>query len=278
MTGAVRLQAHFLAELRIVHELLALAAQGFPGGLEALEVDVLVVVALALFDHLADLDGVVEVVLEALIDLVLEHIEGSEDPVQGRYPWYVLAEVSGQGEPGSLSEPFTDALGAAAEAGLIVDAAIASSGAQAKKFWQMREDMAEAQKRAGPSIKHDVSVPVSRIPEFLEQTGRALEAAYPGINLVTFGHVGDGNLHFNPQAPDDWTKEAYRAEREAINRIVHDIVISHGGSISAEHGVGRLRLDENMHYKSPVEIDLMRTIKKALDPQNIMNPGKVIRL
>ena len=100
----------------------------------------------------------------------------------------------------------------------------------------------------------------------------------PGINLVTFGHVGDGNLHYNPQAPDDWTKEAYVGERANINRIVHDIVIRHGGSISAEHGVGRLRLDENMHYKSPVEIGLMRTIKKALDPQNIMNPGKVIRL
>ena len=219
-----------------------------------------------------------ELLQRSVVDLVLEHIEGSEDPVAGRYPWYVLAEVSGQGEPGSLSEPFTDALGAAAEAGLIEDAAIASSGAQAKKFWQMREDMAEAQKRAGPSIKHDVSVPVSRIAEFLDEAEAALEAAYPGINLVTFGHVGDGNLHYNPQAPDDWTKEAYVGERANINRIVHDIVIRHGGSISAEHGVGRLRLDENMHYKSPVEIGLMRTIKKALDPQYIMNPGKVIQL
>jgi FAD/FMN-containing dehydrogenase len=219
-----------------------------------------------------------ELIQRSVLDLVIEHIPGSEDPVAERYPWYVLAEVSGQGAPGSLAEPFTETLGAAAEAGLIADAAIATSGAQAAKFWQMREDMAEAQKRAGASVKHDVSVPVSRIPAFLDEAGAALEAAYPGITLVAFGHVGDGNMHYNPQAPANWSKEAYVAERENINRIVHDIVVAHGGSISAEHGVGRLRLEENMHYKSPVEIELMRTIKKALDPQNIMNPGKVIRL
>ncbi len=219
-----------------------------------------------------------ELLQRSIIDLVLTHIDGAEDPVSGTYPWYVLTEVSGQGAPGSLAEPFTDALGEAAEKGLIVDAAVASSVAQAKRFWQMREDMAEAQRRAGPSIKHDVSVPVSKIPAFLAETGAALEAAYPGINIVAFGHVGDGNMHYNPVAPEGWTRQAFAGEREKVNRIVHDIVISHAGSISAEHGVGRLRLDENMHYKSPVEIDLMRAIKKTLDPLNIMNPGKVVRL
>ncbi len=219
-----------------------------------------------------------ELLQRSIVDLVLEHIDGTEDPVQGLYPWYVLMEVSGQGEPGSLAEPFTDTLGAAAEAGLIEDAAIASSGAQGQKFWQMREDMAEAQKRAGPSIKHDVSVPVSKIPEFLTRAGEALEAAYPGINIVAFGHVGDGNLHYNPVAPEGWSRQAFAGEREKVNRIVHDIVISLKGSISAEHGVGRLRLDENLHYKSDVEIELLRTVKRALDPQNIMNPGKMIRL
>ncbi|MBU2531591.1 MAG: FAD-binding oxidoreductase [Alphaproteobacteria bacterium] len=219
-----------------------------------------------------------ELLQRSIVDLVLEHIPGSEDPIGERYPWYVLTEVSGQGEPGSLSEPFTDALGEAAEKGLIQDAAIASSGAQSKRFWQMREDMAEAQKRAGPSIKHDVSVPVSKIPTFLRQTAAALNAAYPGINIVTFGHVGDGNMHYNPVAPEGWTRQAFAGEREKVNRIVHDLVISHDGSISAEHGVGRLRLEENMHYKSPVEIELMRTIKRSLDPDNIMNPGKMIRL
>jgi FAD/FMN-containing dehydrogenase len=219
-----------------------------------------------------------ELLQRSVVDLVLEHIPDTEDPVAGRYPWYVLTEVSGQGAPGSLSEPFTDALGAAADAGLIEDAAVASSGAQGKKFWYMREEMAEAQKRAGPSIKHDVSVPLSKIPEFLGEAEVALEAAYPGINIVTFGHVGDGNMHYNPVAPDGWTRQAFAGERAKVNRIVHDLVIRHGGSISAEHGVGRLRLAENMHYKSSVEIELMRTIKKSLDPDNIMNPGKMIQL
>jgi FAD/FMN-containing dehydrogenase len=219
-----------------------------------------------------------ELLQRSVVDLVLEHIPNTEDPVSGHYPWYVLTEISGQGAPGSLSEPFTDALGAAAEAGLIEDAAIASSGAQGQKFWYMREEMAEAQKRAGPSVKHDVSVPVSKIPEFLQEAEVALKAAYPGINIVAFGHVGDGNMHYNPVAPEGWTRQAFAGERPKVNRIIHDLVIRHGGSISAEHGVGRLRLDENMHYKSAVEIELMRTVKKSLDPDNIMNPGKMIRL
>lgn len=219
-----------------------------------------------------------ELLQRSVVDLVLEHIPNTEDPVAGRYPWYVLTEISGQGAPGSLGEAFTDVLGEAAEQGLIADAAVAASGAQGEKFWYMREEMAEAQKRAGPSIKHDVSVPVSSIPTFLAEAATALEAAYPGINIVTFGHVGDGNMHYNPVAPDGWTRQAFAGERAKVNRIIHDLVIRHDGSISAEHGVGRLRLDENMHYKSPVEIELMRSVKKALDPDNIMNPGKVIRL
>ena len=219
-----------------------------------------------------------ELLQRSVVDLVLKHIPNTEDPIAQPYPWYVLTEISGQGAPGSLSEQFTDALGEAAELGLIDDAAVASSSAQAKKFWYMREEMAEAQKRAGPSIKHDVSVPVSKIPTFLAEASAALEADYPGINIVTFGHVGDGNMHYNPVAPNGWTRQEFAGERTKVNRIIHDLVISHDGSISAEHGVGRLRLDENMHYKSAVEIDMMRTVKKALDPNNIMNPGKVIRL
>jgi len=214
-----------------------------------------------------------ELLQRSVVDLVLEHIPNTEDPIAQRYPWYVLTEVSGQGAPGSLSEPFTDALGEAAELGLIDDAAVASSSAQGQKFWYMREEMAEAQKRAGPSIKHDVSVPVSKVPTFLAEASAALEAAYPGINIVTFGHVGDGNMHYNPVAPEGWTRQAFAGERAKVNRIIHDLVIRHDGSISAEHGVGRLRLDENMHYKSPVEIDLMRSVKKTLDPDNIINPG-----
>jgi FAD/FMN-containing dehydrogenase len=164
------------------------------------------------------------------------------------------------------------------EAGLVADASIAQSGEQARKLWQMREDLAEAQKSAGGSISHDVSVPVSSIAEFISRADRAVAAAYPGIRHCAFGHVGDGNLHYNPIRPVDWTMERLYAEQDAINRIVHDIVIDLGGSISAEHGIGRLRLGENYHYKSAVELDLMRTVKVALDPLNIMNPGKTVRV
>jgi len=219
-----------------------------------------------------------ELLQRSIVDFLLAGMPGHEDPLEQRHPWYVLVEISGQGAPGSLNDAFTSALGDAMEAGLVDDAVIASSGAQSARFWKMREDMAEAQKYAGVGIKHDVSVPVSRIAEFIERTDAALAKAYPGIRHCAFGHVGDGNMHYNPVAPPGWPGEHFSTERDAINRIVHDIVIEFGGSISAEHGIGRLRLDENMHYKSPVEIEMMRTLKRAFDPNNIMNPGKVIRL
>ncbi len=228
--------------------------------------------------RLGDSVSAFELLQRAIIDFLLTGVPGHEDPMTTMHPWYVLTEVSGQGEPGSLSEPVTAALAEAMEMGLVDDAVMASSGVQAARFWKMREDMAEAQKHAGVGVKHDVSVPVSRIAEFLDRAGSALTAAYPGIRLCAFGHVGDGNLHYNPVAPIDWQGPSFRNEREAVNRIVHDLVIELGGSISAEHGIGRLRLDENMHYKTQAELELMRTIKRALDPQNIMNPGKVIRL
>ncbi len=220
-----------------------------------------------------------ELCQRSIIEFLLAGVPGHEDPMTSRHPWYVLAEVSGQGEPGSLTDPFTSALGEAMAMGLVEDAVIASSGQQAARFWRMREDMAEAQKAIGIGIKHDVSVPVSRIATFIDRANAALVAAYPGIRPCAFGHVGDGNIHYNPMAPADWSKTAsFRTEREAINRIVHDLVVELGGSISAEHGIGRLRLDENMHYKTGIEADMMRIVKRALDPQNIMNPGKVIRL
>ncbi len=220
-----------------------------------------------------------ELMQRSIVDFLISGVPGHEDPMPTMHPWYVLAEVTGQGEPGSLSEPFTSALGEAMEMGLVDDAVIASSGAQSARFWKMREDMAEAQKVAGTGIKHDVSVPVSRIAEFLERANTALAEAYPGIRTCAFGHVGDGNLHYNPMEPEGWSKTpTFRSEREPVNRMVHDLVIELGGSISAEHGIGRLRLEENMHYKSPVEIEMMRTVKRAFDPLNIMNPGKVIRL
>ncbi len=216
-----------------------------------------------------------ELICRQIVDLLLSGVPGHTDPIADVHPWYVLMDVSGQGAPGSLKEPLTDALGAAAEKGLIVDAVIASSGAQAAKMWRMREDMAQAQQSAGGSIGHDVSVPVSRIPEFIARADKAVEAAYPGVRHCAFGHVGDGNMHYNPIKPLNWDGARFKGERAKINRIVHDIVMELGGSISAEHGIGQLRQAENLHYKSAVEIDLMRKIKAAIDPGNLMNPGKV---
>ena len=141
----------------------------------------------------------------------------------------------------------------------------------------MREDLSEAQRLAGGGNTHDISVPVAAIPDFIARADAAMEAAYPGFRRVCFGHVGDGNLHYNPGAPPAWTSQRWKAERPAVNRLVHDIVASLSGSISAEHGIGRLRLAENELYKSTVELDLMRAIKAALDPAGIMNPGKVLR-
>jgi FAD/FMN-containing dehydrogenase len=218
-----------------------------------------------------------ELLRRAIIDLLLVGVPGHSDPMPTVHPWYVLMEVGGQGEPGTLNGPLADALGAAMEAGLIQDAMITTSGEQARKLWKMREDLAEAQKSAGGSIAHDISVPLSRIPEFIEKADAAVDKAYPGVRHCCFGHVGDGNLHYNPIRPVDWTYERFHAEYPNMNRIVHDIVVSLGGSISAEHGIGRLRMEENYRYKSPVEIGMMAAVKQALDPRNIMNPGKVLR-
>jgi FAD/FMN-containing dehydrogenase len=219
-----------------------------------------------------------ELLQRSIIQFVLDGVPGYSEPLDQPHNWYVLVEVSGQGEPGSLTDPFAEALAEAMDQQLVDDAAIATSGAQAKRYWKMREDMAIAQNAIGVSIKHDVSVPVSRIPEFLERCNAALETAYPGVRTCGFGHVGDGNLHYNPMQPVAWPGPKFKAERDNINRIVHDLVIELNGSISAEHGIGQLRLAENEHYKSDTEKDLMRIVKRALDPQNIMNPGKLVRV
>jgi FAD/FMN-containing dehydrogenase len=220
-----------------------------------------------------------ELIARLCVDWTVELLPRHKHPLPGDgSPWFVLMDVTGQGEPGSLREPLETALAAAHEAGLITNAMIAQSGEHARKLWLMREDFAEMQRRRGVSIKHDVSVPVSKVPEFLRRAGKALEDRYPGIRICVFGHVGDGNLHYNPFARANSTGIRFADERPRVNRVVHDIIADLGGSISAEHGIGRLRLAENELYKSPVEIAVMRAVKLALDPYNIMNPGKVVRL
>jgi FAD/FMN-containing dehydrogenase len=203
---------------------------------------------------------------------------GHADPMPGERPWRVLLDLTGQEPPGSLREPLETVLADAFEAGLVSDAIVASSEAQADALWKIREDQAEVQRHAGKGIKHDVSVPVARVPEFMARADAALERAYPGHVTCSFGHLGDGNIHYNPLPPPDLESGRWVAETDRVNRIVHDIVAELGGSITAEHGVGRLRMAEMMHYKSTVEIGLMRRLKHAFDPANILNPGKVLPL
>ena len=226
--------------------------------------------------HMGDAVSAFELMCRLIIDLLVTGVPGHEDPLGTRYPWYVLMDVTSQGPPGSLHGPFSEALAGAQEAGLIREALIASSGAQAARLWKMRESLAEAQVSAGGTIPHDVSVPVSRIPEFIARADAAVLAAYPHARPCAFGHVGDGNMHYNPVRPREWDGARFKQERPRVNRIVHDIVVELGGSISAEHGIGRARLAELTHYKAPVEIEMMRAVKRALDPEGIMNPGKVV--
>jgi FAD/FMN-containing dehydrogenase len=164
----------------------------------------------------------------------------------------------------------------ALEAGLAQDAVVATSIAQSRALWAIREHIPLAQAADGKNIKHDISVPISRIAEFVEATDALLERAWPGVQVVCFGHLGDGNLHYNIAPPAGTPHEAFLAYQGDINRIVHDRVAAFAGSISAEHGVGALKRDELPRYKAQVELDLMRAIKAALDPLGIMNPGKIL--
>jgi FAD/FMN-containing dehydrogenase len=243
-------------------------------------------VALLSRAHAASEDNVTSCELMARqgVDLVLKHIPGSADPLAERHDWYVLLEWSstrprraGANETGLL-EKMEAYLGEAMEQGLVLDAALAQNEAQARAFWGLRENHSESQKREGPSIKHDISVSVSKIPAFMTEGLLAMKKALPECRPVPFGHVGDGNLHFNCQAPAGWDKSRFMAHAEAISSAVYDLVVAHGGSISAEHGIGQMKVDELAHYRSKVELDTMRAIKRALDPQNLMNPGKVLNL
>jgi FAD/FMN-containing dehydrogenase len=227
--------------------------------------------------HFADQIAAFELIDRGILELAFAALPVHTDPLATRHPWYVLTEVTGQGAPGSLAEPMQAALAEAMEAGLVADAILTTSSEQAKRLWRLREELPQAQLAAGGSVAHDISVPLSRIPEFIARADAAVRTVYPGARPCCFGHVGDGNLHYNPVRPLEVEPADWQREREAINKLVHDVVVDLGGSISAEHGVGRLRLAENERYKSAVELDLLRTVKRALDPLGIMNPGKVVR-
>jgi FAD/FMN-containing dehydrogenase len=210
------------------------------------------------------------------IDIVLACDSGARDPVASRSDWYVLFEVSSSAREG-VAEDVETVLGDAMEAGLVTDATIAASEAQRAAFWRMREMVSEAQKPLGGSIKHDISVPVAAVPAFLSEAATAVEQIVPGARPVAFGHMGDGNIHFNVSQPaEGMDKAAFMARYGEVNDMVHGIVMKHKGSISAEHGIGRLKRHLLPEVKDPVELDLMRKLKATIDPLGIMNPGKVL--
>ena len=209
------------------------------------------------------------------LEFGLRHAPDSRDPLARPHPWYVLLELSSQARQG-LRAVAEDLLAAAIERGCAADATIAANLAQAKSFWRLREELPEVQKPEGGSIKHDVSVPVSAIPAFIGEASAAVEAMIPGARLVPFGHLGDGNIHFNVSQPIGADKDEFLARWSEVNALVHGIVSKHKGSISAEHGIGVLKRDLLPGVKDAVALDLMRSLKRTLDPQNILNPGKVL--
>ncbi|WP_041794313.1 FAD-binding oxidoreductase [Pararhodospirillum photometricum] len=210
------------------------------------------------------------------LEIALEHLDGLRDPLEGSHPWYALVELSTSRPGADLNEVMESLLGRAFEEEILSDAVITASLDQRASLWRLREGLPEAQKHAGASIKHDVSVPLSQVPTFIERASAAVTAACPGIRPCPFGHVGDGNIHFNLTQPKGMDKQAFLDRWEEMNRLVHDIVADLGGSISAEHGIGRLKVDEMRHYKAPLELDLMRALKTAFDPAGLMNPGVIL--
>jgi D-lactate dehydrogenase (cytochrome) len=185
-------------------------------------------------------------------------------------------EVTSPGAGEGISESLEALLADALEKGIAADAVIASSERQARELWRIREAVPEAQKLEGDSIKHDVSVPVSRIARFIARATVTVEKDLPGVRVLAFGHLGDGNIHFNLLQPTAMDRDDFLARWDRMNRLVHDVAVELDGSFSAEHGIGKLKRGDMERYKSAVELDLMRTLKSALDPKNIMNPGKIL--
>lgn len=230
--------------------------------------------------HMAEeLEGF-EVVPAHCLASVLAHVPGARAPLADEHAWHALVElVAPQGHGTRVRAAAEDTLAAALEAGEIADAVLASSEAQAEQFWQLRDMIAPAERAIGPAMQHDISVPVELMPEFVEAAIPAVEARFAGVTGVAFGHLGDGNVHFHVLAPPgavrgDWEE----GEGKQISRFVHDLVSQWGGSISAEHGIGQMKRDELGRLGDPVALAIMRQVKQALDPQGLLNPGKLVPL
>lgn len=219
--------------------------------------------------------AVFELMAKRAVDFGLAYHETMRLPVETPSPWYVLVELWGA-DQAVLDGRLMSVLEGAMERGDVADAAIAASEAQRMEFRGLREALSDSQTQQGGSIKHDVSVPVAKVPEFIERANAAVTAFIPGSRPVPFGHLGDGNIHYNVTQPEGADREAFIGQWDEVNHIVHDIVADLGGSISAEHGIGRLKRESLVHYSDPVKLTLLRRLKAALDPEGIMNPGAVL--
>ena len=218
-----------------------------------------------------------ELIPRIAVELTTRHIPGVRDPLDAPHSWYVLCELTSPRAADPLEELLEQSLAGALEEGLVSDAAVARDERDRAAFWKLRETIPEAQRRDGGSLKHDISVPVASIPEFIERGARWTADNVPDGRLVAYGHVGDGNLHFNLNQAPGADAATFLARGEPVKRAIHELVKDFGGSFSAEHGIGQLKVGELERYAPPVELDLMRAIKRALDPNGILNPGKVLR-
>ncbi|MDN3516906.1 FAD-binding oxidoreductase [Aquisalimonas lutea] len=218
-----------------------------------------------------------EIMSRTSLSMATDNVPGCRDPFAEAHPWYLLVELTTPRAGDDLRTALEAMLATELEAGRLRDAVLAESLEQARALWHLRESIPEGQTRDGASIKHDISVAVARVPEFLQQATARVEALVPGVRVCPFGHLGDGNIHFNLSQPPDMPAEAFRARWDECNRVVHDVVTAMNGSIAAEHGVGQLKVAELERLKDPVELELMRGVKGALDPRGILNPGKVLR-
>jgi FAD/FMN-containing dehydrogenase len=216
-----------------------------------------------------------EIMTRAGIELVLRHAQGCRDPLASPHAWYVLMELSSQQREG-LRALLEAVLAEGMERGLVLDATIAESIEQGKAFWRVREMFGEVQRYAGGSIKHDISVPVAAVPAFIREADAAVTALIPGARPLPFGHLGDGNIHYNVNQPVGADKDEFLKRWDEVNAAVFAVVKKYGGSISAEHGVGVMKRDLLPSVKDPVALDLMRSLKRMLDPKGILNPGKVL--
>ena len=222
-----------------------------------------------------------EVIADDSLGFVLGHIPGTRSPIETRTPWHVLIEIdhADLSDPGP-GERLEGALAQAMEQGIVIDAAIATNETQAEAFWRIRESLSESERAQGPALQYDISVPVAKMPAFMIEAAAAAEAAFPGTTASSFGHLGDGNVHFHVRAQKGTSDGPawIAAQGQAINAFVHDAVVAAGGSISAEHGIGQMKRAELARLSSPARIAALRAIKTAFDPQGLFNPGKLIPL